>query len=85
MVHIGLEKKMWSITKRLAKIRDLAAISLSAQILTLPVSIYVFASFPVWFLLANILRISCVGDTGITASAIGQMLTYVSYDTNVVI
>ncbi|MCK5821538.1 MAG: ComEC/Rec2 family competence protein, partial [Bacteroidales bacterium] len=41
--------------KILSKIRDLAAISLSAQILTLPVSIYVFASFPVWFLLANIL------------------------------
>jgi hypothetical protein len=33
---------------------------------------------------ANILRISCVGDKGITASAIGQMLTYVSYDTNTI-
>lgn len=41
--------------KLLTRIRDLAAISFSAQILTLPVSIYVFASFPVWFLLANIL------------------------------
>lgn len=41
--------------KFLTRIRDLAAISFSAQILTLPVSIYVFASFPVWFLLANIL------------------------------
>jgi len=41
--------------KLLAKVRDLAAVSLSAQILTLPVSIYVFASFPLWFLLANII------------------------------
>jgi len=49
-------KKITRVTpKLLTKIRDLAAISFSAQILTLPVSIYVFASFPVWFLLANIL------------------------------
>jgi len=31
---------------------------------------------------ANILRISCIRNQGISAHAIGQMLTYVSYDTN---
>lgn len=41
--------------KIIAKLRDLAALSLSAQVFTLPVSIFIFASFPAWFLLANVI------------------------------
>lgn len=39
----------------LAKIRDLATLSLSAQALTFPISIFIFASFPAWFLFANVI------------------------------
>ncbi|MCD6347318.1 MAG: ComEC/Rec2 family competence protein [Bacteroidales bacterium] len=39
----------------LSKIRDMGSISLAAQSLTLPVVLNVFASFPVYFLLGNII------------------------------
>ncbi|MBT3244016.1 MAG: ComEC/Rec2 family competence protein [Bacteroidetes bacterium] len=39
----------------LKRIRDLAGISLAAQTLTIPVVLFVFARFPVYFLLGNII------------------------------
>ncbi len=42
------------------KIRDLVAVSLSAQLLTYPLGIYYFHQFPVWFLLTNIFIIPVV-------------------------
>ena len=44
----------------LVKIRDLAGISLSAQLLTFPLGIYYFHQFPVWFLLTNFFIIPVV-------------------------
>jgi len=42
------------------KVRDLAAVSLSAQFLTFPLGIYYFHQFPTWFLLTNFFVIPLV-------------------------
>ncbi|MBC9933655.1 ComEC/Rec2 family competence protein [Chitinophaga qingshengii] len=48
----------WPLRSRWAKaIWQLAALSLAAQILTLPVSVYYFHQFPVYFLPANLLAV----------------------------
>jgi ComEC/Rec2-related protein len=39
------------------KIYELACVSLSAQILTFPLSIYYFHQFPVWFILSNLIAV----------------------------
>ncbi|HYW94309.1 MAG TPA: ComEC/Rec2 family competence protein, partial [Bacteroidales bacterium] len=50
------------IVKKLVaeKVRDLAAVSLSAQFLTFPLGIYYFHQFPSWFLLTNFFVIPLV-------------------------
>lgn len=49
-------KKLWRTAPKLvARITDLALISLSAQVFTWPLVIWYFGRFPVWFLLSNIL------------------------------
>lgn len=40
---------------------SLAVVSMSAQMLTTPVSLYLFQAFPVWFLPANIIVVTAVG------------------------
>ena len=40
---------------------SLAVVSISAQLLTTPVSLYLFKAFPVWFLPANIIVVTAVG------------------------
>lgn len=49
--HSWLLRKGWS----------LAALSLSAQALTTPVSLYLFKAFPTWFLPANLIVVTAVG------------------------
>nr|WP_295875848.1 ComEC/Rec2 family competence protein [uncultured Chitinophaga sp.] len=49
---------LWPLTARWAKaVWQLTALSLAAQVLTLPVSIYYFHQFPVYFLPANLVAV----------------------------
>lgn len=53
---------LWSPgSKVLRTIWSLAVVSISAQLLTTPVSLYLFKAFPVWFLPANIIVVTAVG------------------------
>jgi len=53
---------LWSPrSKFLRTIWSLAVVSISAQMLTTPVSLYLFKAFPVWFLPANIIVVTAVG------------------------
>ncbi len=50
--------RLWPVTSGWAKaVWQLTALSLAAQVLTLPVSIYYFHQFPVYFLPANLLAV----------------------------
>ncbi len=63
---------LWNTSRIiLTRIRDLIALSLSAQTLTWPISIYLFARFPTWFLLANLLLV----PLGILIFYLGLFLT----------
>lgn len=53
---------LWSPKGRVPRgIWSLVVVSLSAQLLTTPVSLYIFKAFPVWFLPANIIVVTLVG------------------------
>jgi competence protein ComEC len=55
-------ERLWSPeSKILRAIWSLAVVSLSAQMLTTPVSLHLFKAFPVWFLPANIVVVTAVG------------------------
>jgi len=55
---------IWSPANRILKyIRDMAGVSLSAQLFTVPVTLAAFGTFPVWFLLANLVVIPLTGIT----------------------
>jgi competence protein ComEC len=55
-------KGLWSPENKLLRgIWSLAVVSCSAQLLTAPVSLYLFRAFPVWFLPANIIVVTAVG------------------------
>ncbi len=45
----------------LHKVWSLALVSISAQLLTTPLSLYLFKAFPIWFLPANIVVVTAVG------------------------
>jgi competence protein ComEC len=67
---------LWQTSKFfLTRIRDLIALSLSAQTLTWPISIYLFAHFPTWFLLANLLLV----PVGILIFYLGLFLTLMQF------
>lgn len=48
-------------SKLIASIWALAVVSISAQLLTGPLSVYLFKAFPMWFLPANIVVVTAVG------------------------
>ncbi len=53
---------LWTPKQRIMRhIWSLAVVSIAAQTLTTPVSLYYFNAFPVWFLPANIVVVSIVG------------------------
>lgn len=53
---------LWSPKSKLMRtIWSLAVVSISAQMLTTPVSLVLFKAFPVWFLPANIVVVTAVG------------------------
>ncbi|MBK9177659.1 MAG: ComEC/Rec2 family competence protein [Flavobacteriales bacterium] len=55
-------EQLWSPRPWLVrKAWSLAALSLSAQALTTPVSMYLFKAFPMWFLPANLIVVTVVG------------------------
>lgn len=55
---------VWNPGNRILKyIRDMLGVSLSAQLFTVPVTLSAFGTFPVWFLLANLLVIPLTGFT----------------------
>lgn len=55
-------ESLWTPNNRLLRgIWSLAVVSISAQLLTTPVSLLLFKAFPVWFLPANIVVVTAVG------------------------
>ena len=55
-------ERLWSPRSPVLQgVRNLAVVSLAAQVLTTPVSLYLFKAFPVWFLPANIVVVTAVG------------------------
>jgi competence protein ComEC len=55
-------ERLWSPKSRILRgIWSLAVVSISAQLLTTPISLYLFKAFPVWFLPANIIVVTAVG------------------------
>ncbi len=55
-------ERLWSPGSRILRgIWSLAVVSISAQILTTPLSLHLFKAFPIWFLPANIIVVTAVG------------------------
>jgi competence protein ComEC len=55
-------ERLWSPRSQfLRKVWSLAIVSISAQLLTGPLSVHLFKAFPVWFLPANILVVTAAG------------------------
>jgi competence protein ComEC len=71
-IYINTERGI--LFKLLDKVWALIAVSLSAQIATLPITIYFFHSFPVYFLITNLIVIPIVPF--IMYSALGMILFF---------
>lgn len=61
MFYKPLERLWMPRHKLLRGIWSLAVVSISAQLLTTPVSLHLFQAFPVWFLPANLVVVTAVG------------------------
>jgi competence protein ComEC len=69
-----LQKMMPVKNMVLVKIRDLVAVSIAAQIMTAPISLYYFHQFPNYFILTNIIVVPLAGF--IVYAAIPALLFY---------
>lgn len=68
-------ERLWLPEGRIPRlVWSLAVVSISAQLLVTPVSLYLFKAFPVWFLPANIIVVSAVGLA--VQGAVAMLLLY---------
>ena len=61
LFHRPIERLWVPNGKWVGRIWTLTVLSLSAQLLTTPLSLYYFKAFPVWFLPANLVVVTAVG------------------------
>ena len=61
LFHAPIERLWIPVNKWVQRIWSLSVLSFSAQLLTAPLSLYVFKAFPIWFLPANIVVVTAIG------------------------